>query len=124
MEYCFHVWAGSPSCYLELLGKLQKRIWRTVGPSLAASLETLAHCRNVASLSLFYIFLGITLVDVLQNWLNWFHFLFLEVGLLVILIDCLIFLSPFLDNTRMSMSTVSFLSPLGSGILCLQNAFL
>ena len=37
----------------------------------------------------------ITLVDVLQNWLNWFHFLFLEGGLLVILIDCMIFLSPF-----------------------------
>ena len=26
MEYCCHVWAGTPSCYLELLGKLQKRI--------------------------------------------------------------------------------------------------
>ena len=35
---------------------------------------------------------GITLLDVLQNWLNWFHFLFLEGGLLVILIDCIIFL--------------------------------
>ena len=46
-------WAGAPSCYLELLDKLQKRICRTVGPSLAASLEPLAHCRNVASLSLF-----------------------------------------------------------------------
>ena len=54
MEYCCHVWAGAPSCYLELLGKLQKRICRTVGPSLAASLEPLAHRRNVASLSLFY----------------------------------------------------------------------
>ena len=54
MEYCCHVWAGAPSCYLELLGKLQKRICRTVGASLAASLEPLAHCRNVASLSLFY----------------------------------------------------------------------
>ena len=40
--------------YLELLDKLQKRICRTVGPSLAASLEPLAHGRNVASLSLFY----------------------------------------------------------------------
>ena len=39
---------------LELLDKLQKRICRTVGPSLAASLEPLAHRRNVASLSLFY----------------------------------------------------------------------
>ena len=54
MEYCCHIWAGAPGCYLELLGKLQKRIWRTVGPSLAASLEPLAHCQNVASLSLFY----------------------------------------------------------------------
>ena len=54
MEYCCHVWAGAPSCYLELLDKLQKQICRTVGPSLAASLESLAHRRNVASLSLFY----------------------------------------------------------------------
>ena len=43
MEYYCHVWAGAPSCYLELLDKLQKRICRTVGPSLAASLEPLAH---------------------------------------------------------------------------------
>ena len=54
MEYCCHVWAGAPSCSLELLDKLLKRICRTVGPSLAASLEPLAHRRNVASLSLFY----------------------------------------------------------------------
>ena len=54
MEYCCHVWAGAPSCYLELLDKLQKRICRTVGPSLAASVEPLTHRRNVASLSLFY----------------------------------------------------------------------
>ena len=53
MEYCSHVLAGTPSCYLELLDKLQKQICRTVGPSLAASLEPSAHCRNVASLSLF-----------------------------------------------------------------------
>ena len=54
IEYCCHVWAGAPRCYLELLDKLQKWICRTVGPSLAASLEPLAHRRNVASLSLFY----------------------------------------------------------------------
>ena len=53
------------------------------------------------------------------NWINWFHFLILEGGLLIILIDCMIFLSPFLDVTRMSMSTVSFLAQLDSGILCL-----
>ena len=54
MEYCCHVLAGAPSCYLELLDKLQKRICRIVGPSLAASHEPLAHRRNVASLNLFY----------------------------------------------------------------------
>ena len=54
MEYCGQVWAGTSSCYLELLYKLQKRICRTVGPSLAASLEPSAHRQNVASLSLFY----------------------------------------------------------------------
>ena len=53
MEYCCHVWAGAPSCYLKVLDKLQKRICRTVGPSLASSLESLTHYRNVASLSLF-----------------------------------------------------------------------
>ena len=54
MEYCCHVWAGAPNCYLDLLDKLQKRICRIVGASLAASLEPLGHRRNVASLSLFY----------------------------------------------------------------------
>ena len=53
-EYCCHVWGGVPSCYLKMLDKLQKRICRTVAPSLAACLERLAHRRNVASLSLFY----------------------------------------------------------------------
>ena len=52
MEYFCHVWAGAPSCYLELLDKLQNRICRAVGPSLADSLEPLADRRNVASLSL------------------------------------------------------------------------
>ena len=53
MEYCCHVWAGDLSCYLRLLGKLEKRLCRTVGPSLATSLEPLA-LRNMSSLSLFY----------------------------------------------------------------------
>ena len=54
MEYCCHVWTSAPSCYLELLDKLQKRICRTVGPSLVAFLEPSVHRQNVASLSLFY----------------------------------------------------------------------
>ena len=54
MEYCCHIWAGAPSCYLELLDKLQKQICRAAGPSLAASLEPLAHHQNVATISIFY----------------------------------------------------------------------
>ena len=54
MECCCHVWHGAPSCYLELLDKLQKQICRTVGPFVAASVEPLAHQWNVASLSLVY----------------------------------------------------------------------
>ena len=52
-----HTWnncACVPSCYLELLDKLQKRICWSVRASLAASLEPLAHRRNLASISLFY----------------------------------------------------------------------
>ena len=54
MECCCHIWACAPSCYLKLLDKLQKRICRTADPTLAASLEHLAHSRNVASLNLFF----------------------------------------------------------------------
>ena len=116
MEYYCHAWARALSCYLELLDKLQKLICRTVGPSFAASNESVVHCLNIASLSLFnrYYF-GRSLL----NWLNCLHFLFLEGGLLLILIDCMIFLPPFLDVTKMPMSTVSFLAKLDSGILCL-----
>ena len=83
LEYCCHVWADVPSCYLELLDKLQKQIYRTVGPSLTASLEPLTHRQYVASLSLFYRYF-------LQDWLNLFHFPFLEGGLIINLIDCMI----------------------------------
>ena len=121
MQYCCHVWTGAPNCYLELLDKLQKRICKTVAPSVAASLESLAQHRNVASLSLFHMCYfercSSELRDIPQNWLNWFHLLFLEGGLLIVLIDCMIFWSPFLEG--MSMSTVSFLAHLDSGILCL-----
>ena len=117
MEYCCHIWAGAPSCYLELLDKLQKWICRIVASSLAASLKPLGHCRNVASLSLFYrYYFGRCSSELAQLVPLLFFF---EGGLLIILIDCMIFLSPFLDVTRMSMSTVSFLTQLDSGILCL-----
>ena len=88
---------------------------RTAGPPLDASLEPLANRRNVASV----FSIGITSVDIHLNWLNWFYFLILQGGLLVILIDRMIFLSPFLDVTRMSMSTVSFLAQLDSALRAL-----
>ena len=44
----------APSCYLELLDKIQKQICKTVGLSLADSLETLVHHQNVASFRFFY----------------------------------------------------------------------
>ena len=114
MDCCCHICAGALSCFLELLDKPQKQICRNVGPLLAASLEPWAHLQNVASLSIFYkCYFGI---DILQNWCSWFYFLFLEEGLLIILMECMTFLSPFLDVTRMSMSTVSSLAQLDSGI--------
>ena len=117
MKYCCHVWACAPSCYLDLLHKLQKRICMTVDPLLNTSLCSSMKCSQLV------FSIGITLVDVHLNWFKWFHFLFLEGAVLAILIDCMIFLSPFLDVTRMSISTVSFLAHLDS-ILWLQNAFL
>ena len=105
MECCCHVLAGAPSCYLEVL--------------FAAFLEPLSHGGNMTSLSLFYrYYFGRCSL----NWVKWFHFLFLKEGLLIILIYCMIFLSPFLDVTKMSMSTVSFIAQLDSGILYLENA--
>ena len=88
---------------------------RIVGPSLVAPLESLTHRGNTTSLSVFCRYL----VDVHLNWLNWFHFRILEGVALVILIDCMIFQSAFLDVTRMPMSTVSFVAKLDCGIICL-----
>ena len=77
LEYCCHVWAGAPICFLGFLNKAQKRIWRTVGLSPAASLEPLAHRRNKIAQG---ISIGIILVDVHLNWVNWFLFLSWEVN--------------------------------------------
>ena len=80
-----------------LLDKLQRQIYRTFGASLAALLESMAQRRNVAS---FKSSIGISLVDVHLNWFKWFHFPVLEVGLLGILTDCMIFLSPFQNGLQ------------------------
>ena len=45
-----------------------------------------------------------------MNWLNWFYLPVLVGGPFVIVIDCMIFLSTFLDVAMMSMATVSFLA--------------
>ena len=123
MEYCSYIWASAPNCYLDMSGKLQKVVCRTVGDSLSAFFEPLAHCRNVASWSIFYRYY---LVDVHLNWLNLFHFLILVAGPLLLLIVCIIFLPPFLGVIRMFMSTVSSIavSFLNFWILFLQNTFL
>ena len=113
MEYCCHFWAGTPSCYLELLDKLQKWICRTVGPSLATSLESLVHRRNLAGLSPFYrYYFGRCSSGLVP--------LTYSRGMSTRYSDRLHdFQSPFPDVTRMSMSTVSFLAQLVSGIIYL-----
>ena len=83
MKYCCHVRIVRQATKMNMQDYF--------GPSLAASLEPLAHRWNIGSLSLFY------------------RYYF----------GCMIFLSPFLDVTRLSMSTVSFLAQLDYGIHCL-----
>ena len=113
MEYCYHDLAGPPSCYLELLDKLQKRICRIVGPSFTASLETLDRRRNVASLSLFdrYYF-GSCSSELAQ--LVPFPF---PRGSSTRYSDRLRDFS--VTIPKISISTVSFLARVNSGILCL-----
>ena len=102
-------------CFQLLLGIVTKTNMQDCSSFPCCLSWTLLHRRNVASLSFFN--LVITLANVHLNWLNWFHFLILEEGgLLVILIDCMIFLLPFMDVARMSMSTVN-------RILCLIECF-
>ena len=96
MEYCCHVWPGAPNSYLAMLYNYKNRY---------------AHSWS------FSFSISITLIEVYLNWLNWLHFLILEGGKLIILIDCMIFLSTFLDAIRISMSIVSFLVQLGFGFL-------
>ena len=116
IQYGCHVRAGASSCHLELLDKLQKQICRTVGPSLVTSLEPLALCQNVVSLSPFYRY--------------YFGRCSSELAELVPLPFSLGRSTQYSDRfhdfsasipkcARMSLSTVSFLAQLDSGILCL-----
>ena len=53
MEYC-HVCAKIPNCYLAMLDMRRNSYVGLLVLFLAASLKPLAHCQNVASLTLFY----------------------------------------------------------------------
>ena len=112
---CCLIWEGVLSCYLEILDKLQKHICWTGGPSLVASFEPLAHHRNVVSLSLFYRYYFSRCWSELAQLVSlyysrgrstWYSDRFHD------------FLWSFLDVITMSMSTVSFLVQLDSGIMC------
>ena len=96
----FSCLAGAPSCYLELLDKLQKQICRTVGPSLAASFYLLADRRNVATVNLLYwYYFGRCLSELAQlvqlPYSRWRSTRYSD--------RSHDFLSPFLDVTRMYM---------------------
>ena len=83
-------------------------------------IETLAHCQNVVRLSLFCrYYVGICLSKLTEQ----VPLPFLVGSPLVILIECMIFLS-FLDVIRMFMSAAYFLTQSDFGILSLQSAFL
>ena len=110
MKCCCHFWAGTPSCYLKMLDKLQKSISRIFVSPLNASLEPSAYQRNIV------FSIGITLVDIHLKWFDWFHFLYLKGGLLVILKDCMIFLSAILRCYKEVYINSSFLVQLDSGI--------
>ena len=63
LESCY-VWAGAPSCFLELLEKPQKRIWRTVALHLLPLLNPWLIVKMLPA----YVFsTGITLIDVDLN---------------------------------------------------------
>ena len=114
--------ACAPSCYLKLLKRICKNEYVEL---LVLHFLLLLNPWLIIEMWPAKVFsIGITLVNVLWNWLNWFHFLFIKGGILIILIGFMIFLQSFLDVTMMSMSTVSFLSQLDSGVLCLYNVFL
>ena len=135
MEYCCHVWVSAPNCFLEFLFKLQKQIYRTVGPSLATFLEALViiqlatfwwwakASREVASE-------GPTVAHISLFYRCYFSRCSSELAQLVSLPYCWgrstlfseklhDFSVTFLDLTRISMSTVSFLAQLDPGIISL-----
>ena len=55
LEYCSHVWGGSPKSTLCLLDKVQSKAIRLINnPNLTLSLQPLSHRRLVGDLSIYY----------------------------------------------------------------------
>ena len=53
MEYCCRIWTGVPSCFLNILDILLKKVCQNGGPLLGVYLESLVHKQSAASLNLF-----------------------------------------------------------------------
>ena len=116
-KFTKHVWNTVSSCFLELLDELQKWVCRSVSPSLAAFLEPLTHRWNVVVLSLLYKYYSGKCSSELAQLLLLPH----SWGSSTRYSDnCMIFLLPFLDITRMFRSTISFLAQLDSNSLPME----
>ena len=84
------------------LDQLHKLLCRAVSPAFAASLEPLADCGNVAS------FINNVLEDDHPKWSDYFIFLILVGCVLVILLGGTIFVSPFVDVKRNTLTIFLF----------------
>ena len=121
LEYCCHIRTGAPTCYLDMLDKLQKLICRTAGPSLIACLEPLAYHWNTTSLSLSDKYYFGRCSSELAELVPICH----SQGRSNHSNSCTIFLSPFLQFIAMFMFLSShIITQLDSGSLCPQIAFL
>ena len=100
MKYCFYVTAGLLAGTWKCQTSYKKnQIDRTLGPSPATSREPLAHCQNIASLSLFYRYYFGRCSSELSLMVSVPY----SRGRSIIQIECMIFPSQFLDVVRMSI---------------------
>lgn len=107
-EYCCCVWAGTFNCFLGILDKLQKWIYRVFGCKLAASYESLAYGRNVTTLFFVGFTIGVKLVKLV--------FLPFSRRKSTRYSNKLVFLPPVVDIVSMSVSLI-FLAQLDPGII-------
>lgn len=49
-------WSAAPAIYLEMLDKIQRRVYGVIGPDLASWHQSFSHQRDVISLDLFFFF--------------------------------------------------------------------